>query len=539
MQTKKPLTWFIQLLLILLAIAARLLPGARTIDDAYITFRYARNIVAGNGFVYNPGEHVLGTTTPLYTLLLSLCSLPLGGEQAPFPEMAQVINALADGLTCLILLRLGMRLGYPWAGAGMGLLWAITPYSVTFAIGGLETSVYVFLLCACGWAYLQEKRILSALAGSFMLMTRPDALIFLGPLALDRLWRMARPALEGAKAPVGEAGEPSGRGQSRPWLELLALLLPTAIWALFATLYFGSPLPHSITAKTLAYRLPEMNALQRLSQHYAAPFVDDYTLGVTWMKVGIFLYPILSVLGGRLAYKAQARSWPFFAFPWLYFLTFSLANPLIFRWYLTPPLPPYQLSILIAGEHLLRQLFVWRAKGEAPLSPLLKGLRTTALALLVAAPLLLSINAWTLRPDHGQAHPAPRMAWIALELYYRQAAELLNEDFQASETPPLVAAGDVGVLGYYTSAHILDTVGLNSPQSVRYYPLDASLYATNYAIPPDLIMDYHPDAVVILEVYGRLGLLEDARFNQQYRLRHKLEADIYGSEGMLIFERLD
>jgi len=35
------------------------------LDDAYITFRYAQNLAAGLGFVYNAGERVLGTTTPL------------------------------------------------------------------------------------------------------------------------------------------------------------------------------------------------------------------------------------------------------------------------------------------------------------------------------------------------------------------------------------------------------------------------------------------------------------------------------------------
>ena len=38
-------------------------------DDAFITYRYARNISNGLGFVYNYGEKVLGTTTPLFTLL--------------------------------------------------------------------------------------------------------------------------------------------------------------------------------------------------------------------------------------------------------------------------------------------------------------------------------------------------------------------------------------------------------------------------------------------------------------------------------------
>ncbi len=61
----------LMLALICLALTARLLPGQRIVDDAYITFRYARNLVRGTGFVYNPGERVLGTTTPLYTLVLA------------------------------------------------------------------------------------------------------------------------------------------------------------------------------------------------------------------------------------------------------------------------------------------------------------------------------------------------------------------------------------------------------------------------------------------------------------------------------------
>jgi hypothetical protein len=83
----------------------------------------------------------------------------------------------------------------------------------------------------------------------------------------------------------------------------------------------------------------------------------------------------------------------------------------------------------------------------------------------------------------------------------------------------------------------LDTVGLNSPQSTTYYPLDDSLYVINYAIPPDLIIDQRPDYVVILEVYGREGLLKDRRFISDYTLRQVIPTDIYGSRGMLIYQR--
>jgi hypothetical protein len=46
-----------------------------------------------------------------------------------------------------------------------------------------------------------------------------------------------------------------------------------------------------------------------------------------------------------------------------------------------------------------------------------------------------------------------------------------------------------------------------------------------------------PDYVVILEVYGRLGLLIDVRFEQAYELVQKIPTDIYGSDGMLVFAR--
>ena len=49
-------------------------------DDAYISFRYARNLVDGLGLVYNAGERVEGFTNPLWTLWVA-CGLALGVAQ--------------------------------------------------------------------------------------------------------------------------------------------------------------------------------------------------------------------------------------------------------------------------------------------------------------------------------------------------------------------------------------------------------------------------------------------------------------------------
>jgi hypothetical protein len=72
-------------------------------DDPFITFRYAQNLRAGLGFVYNPGERVLSTTTPLYTLLLAGLSF----LWSDLPRLSTLISALSLGLGALALYWLG------------------------------------------------------------------------------------------------------------------------------------------------------------------------------------------------------------------------------------------------------------------------------------------------------------------------------------------------------------------------------------------------------------------------------------------------
>ncbi len=502
------------LLIFGLALAARLLAGPRTIDDAFITFRYARNIVAGQGFLYNPGDPVLGTTTPLYTLSLAALAMMTGGQDAPFPSLALVLNAILDGLSALLLIAIGQRLGRQFAGWGAGLAWAIAPFSVTFAIGGLETSLYVFLLLTLAWAYLQEKFVMASLVGGLALLTRPDALILLGPLVADRLylsWRRSGYRI-------------------RP-MEVGAFAIPVGAWILFATYYFGSPITHTLTAKSVAYQLPAEAAFVRLLQHYATPFMGHLTFGPAWIGVGLVVYPFLYLIGGRAIVREEPRSWALLAFPWLYFAAFAIANPLIFRWYLTPPLPFYFLIILAGAEKIVVDLSatrllvgpIRRAPGIVP---------AAAILMAVVLPAASALKDWQWRPDHGPSRPAPAMAWIELELFYHEAAGILKPLLKPES---VLAASDVGVLGYETSARILDTVGLNSPEALAYYPIDPEFYVINLATSPDLIIDRAPDYVVLLEVYGRRGVFTDARFLSTYELLRKLPTDIYSSDGMLIF----
>jgi len=494
--------WLLITVLLAVAVLARLLPGERMVDDAYITFRYARNLVAGRGFVYNPGEWVLGTTTPLYTLLLAGSALATGSRD--FPALALAINALSGAASVGLLYGLGKRFaGRKAPAAATALLWAVAPYSVSFAVGGMETDLTVTLLLAAAYAHVtKHPRALAALS-ALALLARPDTAILLGLLWLDLTLTRRR----------------------LPWREGLIALALLSPWLVFGALAFGSPLTGSIAAKSVTYRLDPAEGLVRLIQHYSNPFFGDALLGQAWHLAGFAIYLLLCGLGGLRAIRRNRSVWPVLAYPYLYLIVFAAANPLIFRWYLSPPLPFYFL-LIFAG--------VWTVAGDAIRLIPWAAIRNSLFAIFTIAALALTLNAWDLHSDHGPDRPAPEMAWFELELLYAQASDVVLAHAQPGDT---LCAGDIGVLGYRTDLRILDTVGLVTPESRRHYPADSDIYVINYAIPADLVLALNPDYIVILEVYGRRGLLPDPRFQSQYRLLEKFETDIYGSDGMLVFQR--
>ncbi len=449
--------------------------------------------------VYNPGEWVLGTTTPLYAGVLAFGGLFFGGSRAPFPLIALVINALADAFTCLILIRLGRLFGFPYSGLLSALFWALSAMSVTFAIGGMETSIFVLLMLATLYLHSTHRPIPAALVGGLSLLTRPDALLFLLPVGLERLIQLWK------------------RSPTRPTaIELFAFLLPLAPWVVISILAYGTPIPHSILAKVGAYSLPREAAFVRLLQHYATPFMGNLILGPLAVGIGLLLLPALCIIGWQQTIRRRSNTWPLAAYPAVYLFAFSIANPLIFRWYLVPPLPLYVLGIFLGLEQL----------SSNRMAPYIKW---AAAGLIV----LLTLNAWTLAPDHGPNRPAPRMSYIKLEEIYVNVAHDLQPLLRPGD---VIAAGDIGALGYYTKAPILDTVGLITPVTLDYYPIPEEYYVINYAVPPDLILDELPAYLVILEIYGREGLLRDPRFNNDYQLLSAYSTDIYGSEAMLVFK---
>ena len=163
------------------------------LDDAFITFRYAENLAAGIGPVYNAGEIVEGYTTPLWMFLLSgMHSLGL----------ETITAAKGLGLTCDVLVLVLVSLSHrivpsitPKAALFGGLFTATSAIFTRWSMSGMEVPLVTLLLLSGALLHLRERGtrhsplygaavgLICALAS----MSRPDAGLLLAVLGADRL----------------------------------------------------------------------------------------------------------------------------------------------------------------------------------------------------------------------------------------------------------------------------------------------------------------------------------------------------------------
>jgi len=223
-------SWAVLLIAISLIICLGWICYTRYIEeDAFITFRFARQLAAGNGFVYNIGEKIYGTTTPLFTLLLSgwikfiSDNVILG---------ARIFNLFAIFGTLFFTWQ-NLRLITKSASVQLIPLIALGSCSklVYMETQGMETPLIICLMAASWYTCSKGNLKWTAFLSGLLLWTRVD-LIF---------WAVTLILVTGIINP-------------RQALRLTILTVITYLpWFVFATLYFGSPIPHTIIAKWVAY----------------------------------------------------------------------------------------------------------------------------------------------------------------------------------------------------------------------------------------------------------------------------------------------
>jgi hypothetical protein len=212
-------------------------------DDAFISYRYARNLVHGTGLVYNVGERVEGYSNFLWTILLA-AAYRLG---APLPEAARVLGTAFAIATGVLLLRVRL-LPARYAGAAMNplllalptvALWLTDSWAV-WAVGGLENPLGALLVVASFHFYfrslLEQDGIRPAAAAGLLAtlaaLTHPSYAVFGLVLGVHTLATLVR---------------------SRNWRAPLAVALPALLlgtpYLAWKLAYYGHVLPNTFRAK--------------------------------------------------------------------------------------------------------------------------------------------------------------------------------------------------------------------------------------------------------------------------------------------------
>lgn len=178
-------------------------------DDAYISFRYARNLLEGHGLVFNPGEWVEGYTN--FSWVLEVAALWAAGLDPATGSI--VLSAAWTVVTVVATGALAWRLARPDLAVALfgSLVLVATERSMAvWATSGLETRQFSALVALALLAVTFEGTA-AALATSLALalaeLTRPEALLLFALVAGLRGFDVLR---------------------ARRWAELVALPAPFA-----------------------------------------------------------------------------------------------------------------------------------------------------------------------------------------------------------------------------------------------------------------------------------------------------------------------
>jgi 4-amino-4-deoxy-L-arabinose transferase-like glycosyltransferase len=390
-----------------------------TLDDAWIHQTYARNLARGQWFTYTGDRASSGSTSPVWTMLLSVGHL-LGLSPV---NWSLLLGALLHILTAAMVYFLSLLyFGDLWLAVWSAILTALEWHLVWAALSGMETTLFVAFSLL--YLYLIQTRWdrtwLMGLLGGLLFLVRPEGALLIAIAGLKVLWSYRLDWKRALKALV---------------LMGITFLLVISPIMIFNSIVSGRPLPGTFHAKYAQWIAPWTvgKGLSYLK----------LVLTWFWLRGPLFLLFPLALVGGWLAWRRRmthlipAATW-LLGLPVAY--TFVLPSIGERGRYLMPLIP----LVIILGA--------WAA-AEFLHSTQLKRL---AWAIIILA-MLMALAFWV----------------NGARAYVRNVRSLGSQHMEVARwlrdhTPPdaVVATQDIGVLAYFSDRRLIDMAGLTEPAVV-------------------------------------------------------------------------
>ena len=435
---------------VFLALAIKFLD--HTVDDAFISFRYAHNLVQGHGLVFNPGERVEGYTNFLW-VILSAFSMWLSLNPEIF---AKIIGLLASLTTIAAVVRLSPKPdNYRLLVFAAPILLAVNPSFAVWATGGLETPLFTSLVT---WGLVlaaqgMEKGTLplsSALLLAFAALTRPEGVLVAG---LVFVFAIA----------LGIKNNSFARNTAF-WLPVFAAVyLPYFIWRF---IYYGALLPNTFYVKVD----PGGSQLFRglVYSHGFLAATGYWTIvgliGLVWMKKTHFVC---------------ALGWPLLLYV-IYIIYIGGDGLPMYRFFV----PGLGIFFILVSQGLVG----WLAKG-AHWKPI-RGVMTIALLLTAS----YSMIPFYRGPDYN---------YVMQDRSEVDSWKEIGKWFKASAKPDdSIAVIPAGAIPYYSELKTIDMLGLNDVTIGRKTTNDmGKLQAGHEKYDIEYVLSRKP-TYIIVGVYG-------------------------------------
>jgi len=392
------------------------------LDDSWIHLTYARNLAVHGQWAFQLGHPSAGSTAPLWTFLLAL-GFWLG--LAPY-----FWTYLLGGLTlfglAVLMEKTARRListynpRFPW----IGLFFAFEWHFLWASMSGMETLLHALLVTSVLVALMTGSRryLTLGLLTGLSVWVRPDGLTLLAPVVLVIFL-------------VEKSFAEKGRALVLYFIGFGSLFVPYLLFNLWLS---GTPMPNTFYAKQTEY-----------AAWQATPFLEK--LGVLFLQLltgpGVILLPGVVA---AVVLSIRRRAWAIIAaMLWCggYLLLYILRLPAYQHGrYLMPAMPVFFLFGLLAylefQTSTLFRRFQWMAKTAWQVS------------LILVTLLFFGLGARSYGEDVGliESEMVVTAKWVA----------------QNIPAGAVVAAHDIGALGYFDNHELIDLAGLVSPEVIPF-----------------------------------------------------------------------
>jgi len=451
----------------------------RVYDDPFITFRYAENLRNGLGFVYNAGERVLSTTTPLYTVLLASISMIWPGH---LPQLANLVGALSVAVGGFLLWDLAQTWKAPLVAWSVLLLYPTFPLLLSTL--GSETPLFLAFVLGTFACYARRRYQWAVILVALAILTRSDGILVAALLGVHYLWQK--------RAELRK----QTFWREQPWSFVGIAFGLLLFWHGFAWIYFGAPIPVTLAAKQAQGRMA-------ISQHFAPGL-----LTVAGWYAGRWQYWVellLALLGVGVA-VAKKRQWLLvLAWTGLYMLAYSLLGVTRYFWYYAPLVPGWVITVGLGITFIFWLPIPVRSSDPLAGRRICLGLAVTFLTAIFLGQL-----------SHFQKMINTNDARYPI---YRAVGEWLEENTPADAS---VGALEVGMIGYFSKRPMVDFAGLISPKVADQMTMDSTyddtaIWATQTYQPEylALIVGAHPrlEAEIVAELCQPVKKFNGSEYN--------------------------